>query len=472
MKNTNLFLGRLAVAMTLLAVSLAADAAEVVYRIVEYNKSTAEFALAASGRVPKGSWAYFQNDYGATTGNRYNQIPRNQKAVLYLEGWQGCKLKSVTLSMCSNSKSGQAGLTVSDGDTQLYRLRPADFADDTWFGDWVPKDLNVYVDITKPLDVPALTSSEASITLQGGTSEGSVYLDAVTIEYDEVPGTVLESPLGWSYEKLSKKSTLRAGDEVMIYRNGCAAADYDGMQTSHYLDAVALASTADVASPDVLRFTLDKADDQDLWTLTDQYGRRLGATGKQSLAWDEGNTQWAIELGYEGATVTNGNAGYGTLRYNAPEGSYARFNVYTSGSLPLPFLYRKDRQNEPVQSRSLTFGETDMEVYLESGHVALTPTMLPASTTDRRIIWSSSNEDVATVNGGYVTLLGTGQTVVTAKAQDGGAEACVSLTVSHATGIAPVLSAVKRRGAHKVLENRRLVIKTPDRQYSIGGVAR
>ena len=59
--------------------ALTMQAAEAVYRIVEYNKTTGEFELAASGMVPKGSWVYFENEYGATTGNRYNQIPRNRR---------------------------------------------------------------------------------------------------------------------------------------------------------------------------------------------------------------------------------------------------------------------------------------------------------------------------------------------------------------------------------------------------------
>ena len=36
-----------------LTLSVAADAAEVVYKIVEYNKQTAEFKMAACGMVPR-----------------------------------------------------------------------------------------------------------------------------------------------------------------------------------------------------------------------------------------------------------------------------------------------------------------------------------------------------------------------------------------------------------------------------------
>lgn len=472
MENTKSFIFRAIGFVALLSATVGIDAAEVVYRIAEYNKTTGEFILAASGMVPKDSWAYFENEYGATTGNRYNQIPRNKKATLYLEGWQGCKVKAVTLSMCSNNKSGQAGLSVSDGDTQLYTMRPDDFASDSWFGQWVSKDLNVYVDINKELDLPAFSTDEASITLQGGTSEGSVYINSIAIEYDEPTGTELESPLGWTYEKLTKKSTLSDGDVLMIYRNGCAATDFDGMETSGYLDVMAIASTADVTSHDVLRFTLGKADGN-LWTMTDQYGRQLAAAGKQQLAWNEGNAQWAIELGYDGATITSGKTDNGTLRYNAPESSYARFALYTSNSLHLPFLYRRTKQKEPVLSQSLTFAESTVTATLDEGHIALNPSLLPANATDRRLLWTSSNDGVATVNGGFVTLLSVGETTITARSKDGGAEASIRLVVAEPSAInSTKRDAGNGKAVYKTVDRNNIVIRKDNRIYSCDGAIR
>ena len=448
--------------VALLAMGMSMYAAEVVYRIVEYNKTTGEFTLAASGMVPGGSWAYFENDYGATTGNRYNQIPRNRKATLYLEGWQGCRIKSVTLSMCSNNKAGQAALSVTDGDTPVYTMRQALFDSDAWFGEWVSKDLNVYVDITKQLDTPTLAADECAITLQGGTAEGSVYLHAITIDYDGPDGTPLESALGWSYTRLTKKSTLNEGDRLMLYRNGCAAADIDGMATARYLDVVALPSTTDVTDHDVLRFALGRGTAPGTWTLTDQYGRMLGATGKQALAWDEGTTDWTIDVGYDGAEIASANTACGMLRYNAPAGSYARFNVYTSTSLPLPYIYRRDSQHTPVVATALTFADTDITASLGDGHIALAPALLPSATTDRRVAWSSSDTSVATVNGGYVSLKGVGQTTITAATRDGGAQATVHLTVTEPTAIDNVTAARKPHAARKHTDGRRIVIESGD----------
>lgn len=448
-----------------LTLSVAADAAEVVYKIVEYNKQTAEFEIAACGMVPRNSRAYFENEFGATTGNRYNQIPRNREAVLYLEGWQGCKVRSITFSMCSNNKSGQVGVSLNDGGTTLYESAPVDFASSDWFGAWVSKDLGVYVDVTKQTDAPAIATDNATIVVAGGRSEGSVYLDAITIDYDEA-GVELESPLGWQYEKLTKKSVLNAGDEVMIYRNGAAAADFDGMDESHYLDAVAVPSTSDVTSPDVLRFTLGKTDAQN-WTFTDQYGRKLGATGKQQLAWDEGATEWTVDLGYDGATIAPVGTDYGTLRYSTPDNNYARFNLYTSKSLPLPFLYRKGEQKQPEQSRSLAFAEEEQTVSLDAAHIGLRPTLLPKTTTDKRLRWTSSDESVATVNGGYVMLHSVGETTITAAAYDGGAEATIRLIVTEPTAINGATNDSNVHSPRKVLDGNKIVIVTEQGRYGV-----
>ena len=315
-------------------------------------------------------------------------------------------------------------------------------------------------------------SDLANITLQGGTAEGSVYIDAITIRYDESPGTVLESPLGWSYDKLTKKSTLHEGDELMIFRNGCAAADIDGMESdSHYLDAIAVASTGDVSDPEVLRFTLGKsADNPSHWTLTDQHGRRLGATGKGALVWNEGVTTWTVDLGYDGATIASTTTSYGTLRFNAPAESYPRFNLYTSTSLPLPFLYRKAKQNEAVVSTSLSFDESEMTVALSQGHVALRPKVSPSKVTDGRIAWTSSNEAVATVNGGFVTLKSEGSAVITARTKDGGAEATLQLTVADDTGILSPTAGTRKPSVRKVADRQGIVITTPTHRYGVNGV--
>lgn len=198
----------------------------------------------------------------------------------------------------------------------------------------------------------------------------------------------------------------------------------------------------------------------------------MNTLGKGALAWDEGVATWTIDLGYDGATIASTNTSYGTLRFNAPAESYARFALYTSKTLPLPFLYRKVKQNEAVVSSSLSLGETEKVVALSEGHVALCPTVSPKKVTDQRIVWTSSNEEVATVNGGFVTLKAEGTATITARMKDGGAEAALLLTVADDTGITSTTAEVRKPVVRKVADRQGIVITTPNHRYGVNGVER
>lgn len=410
---------------------LGLHAESVTYRIVAYNDDAGDFTLAAWGQKPAGSYVLFENDFGATRGNRYNQVPRGKQATLWLEGWEGCTIQRITLWMCSNNGSGTAALQVKAGEAELYSMSARAFDEAEWFGHWVSKDLQTYVAIPKEMQqfTPVPAEGEVAVTLKGGTAEGSVYLDAVTIDYQPAAGQTTESPLGWVFEKLAAKSTLASGDVVMLYRSGDAAGDIDGMDTSHYLDAIGLSSTASVSEPFVTFFCAEKTEDGH-WTLTNGDGQQLGATGAQALAWDAGVQTWDISLGYDGATIASTNSKYGTLRYNAPAGSYPRFWNYTSKTLPLPYLYRRVRQCAPTQSTRIEMAGSRSIALSVQDTLVLHTALLPVQTTDREILWSSSDESVATVRSGIVFLHAAGQTVITATAHDGGATAVCHLTVT------------------------------------------
>lgn len=406
------------------------------YRIVEFNKSTEAFTLAPSGMRPVGSYAIFENEYGATSGNRYNQVPRNREATLWLEGWEGCILKAVTLSMSSNKSSGTFALKVTSGGEEKYNTRVEAFNSEQWFGQWVDKALNVYVDMTKQFDSPITVDGEVGITIKGGTQEGSVYIDAITVEYDPCLEET-ESPMGWVYEKVEAKGKINDGDKIMMYRSGSAAGDIDGMELSHYLDAMGIASTTNVDDPFISVFTANH-DASGHWTLTNQHGQKLGARSAQNLAWDEGVTTWDITLGYDGATIASTNTKYGTMRYNAPAGSYARFWNYTSKTLALPYIYRRTRQLQPVVSTSISLADSERTVTQgEQDTLVIKHELLPTTTTDRRLQWQSSNERVATVRSGIVSIMGPGTAIITATAMDGGSSATCLINVKPGEGGIP-----------------------------------
>ena len=71
-----------------------------------------------------------------------------------------------------------------------------------------------------------------------------------------------------------------------------------------------------------------------------------------------------------------------------------------------------------AQSKSVTVGNT----------VSISATVTPSNATNKGIVWTSSDESVATVDGGVVTGKGQGTVIITAKTIDGGYTATCSVT--------------------------------------------
>lgn len=391
---------------------------EVCYEIVEYDQDADRFTLKSFGEAPSGSSAEFYSEYGATTGNRYNQIPRNKSAAFYLDGWQGCIINSITFNMCSNNSKGALAITVTAGSVEIFKMPTTDFNDENWYGEWVSKDLGIYVDVTKAmsLNYEIQTDEEVEILIKGGTQEGSVYINRIAIDYTPVAATT-ESPLGYQYTKLDKNSTFEEGDMVIIYRSGYAAGNIDTSVTNPYMDVYGIASTSNVYEPELMYFTLGK--EGEAWTFTNQYNQKLGAKTEKHLVWDTDNTSWNITLTYNGAEITNTNAGCGTIRYNTPTGSYARFSNYTSNTLPLPFLYKRVKQNEPTQATAIQLNATKKSLTLCQDTAVLKVAFTPKTTTDQRIVWEVSDESVATVRNGIVRPISKGTATVYARTTDG-----------------------------------------------------
>ena len=96
----------------------------------------------------------------------------------------------------------------------------------------------------------------------------------------------------------------------------------------------------------------------------------------------------------------------------------------TAGTLTAEFNVTVTDEEKPATS--ITLDKTTLSV--EKGKTdVLTATVLPADTTDK-VVWSSSNEAVATVENGTVTAKGKGTAVITAKA--GGKSATCTVTVT------------------------------------------
>lgn len=78
----------------------------------------------------------------------------------------------------------------------------------------------------------------------------------------------------------------------------------------------------------------------------------------------------------------------------------------------------------------------------EGEQIQITVTVLPEDATNKEIVWSSSNENVATVNdSGLISLIGNGTAVITVSASDeSGVSAECAVIVTETTGINDILT--------------------------------
>lgn len=88
-----------------------------------------------------------------------------------------------------------------------------------------------------------------------------------------------------------------------------------------------------------------------------------------------------------------------------------------------------------VEAESITLSQTEYEG-LAGETITLTATVLPDDTTDKTVTWTSSDENVATVADGIVTLLNEGTTTITA--QCGAAKVTCLVTVRPLSGITAI----------------------------------
>ena len=82
---------------------------------------------------------------------------------------------------------------------------------------------------------------------------------------------------------------------------------------------------------------------------------------------------------------------------------------------------------KPVTGIQISSATEEIEI---GSTVTLTVTVIPEDATDKRVEWTSSNTDVATVANGVVTGIAAGTATITAKTIDGGKTASCEVTVS------------------------------------------
>lgn len=150
-----------------------------------------------------------------------------------------------------------------------------------------------------------------------------------------------------AWVKVTNASTLQSGDKLMIVatvsgsstpaNNGTFAAN--GTISSSVMGKVSATITSDTLTSYTgsQEFTLGGSSGS--WTLSNG-SNLLGATAVKKLAWDRGTTTWSISITDGNATITNGEATYGTLLYNRDSPRFSTYTSTPSASMARPMLFR------------------------------------------------------------------------------------------------------------------------------------
>ncbi|WP_405383482.1 Ig-like domain-containing protein [Maribacter sp. LLG6340-A2] len=126
-----------------------------------------------------------------------------------------------------------------------------------------------------------------------------------------------------------------------------------------------------------------------------------------------------------GAVLVDGD-NYRLLINNLPVGVYTVEGVSTTGSYSKQLTIARDIV--PVTGLSLGLPTASMIV---GEQLTIPATIEPSDATDQTILWSSNDEDIATVDEfGTVTALSQGEVIITAITSDGNYEATSTITVT------------------------------------------
>lgn len=151
-----------------------ADGETVEYSVTYTVASTT--SVSVSDTAPEGSSANFNNTYT----NTKEQMTSGNSQTYTLSGYKGCIIKSVTLSMKSNTSKGAGTLSLKAGTTDLASISSATnfdkWYDNTSFG-------TTYRDVHVQMINTDYVIGDENVVLVLAATTNSIYCQSVTITY-------------------------------------------------------------------------------------------------------------------------------------------------------------------------------------------------------------------------------------------------------------------------------------------------
>lgn len=132
-------------------------------------------SVEASGVLPEGATHTYERS--ATTGQK-GQMTAGNSTRLYLTGWEGCTIRTVTLSMRSNKSAGAGSLRMRIGNNEVWSIADEPFDSDAWAGQYTMD----FVPICKHMQATV----DGDIEIVISATENSLYIQSYEIAYEEV----------------------------------------------------------------------------------------------------------------------------------------------------------------------------------------------------------------------------------------------------------------------------------------------
>ena len=236
-----------------------------------------------------------------------------------------------------------------------------------------------------------------------------------------------------TFEKVTAEPADWSGEYLLVYENSTSEAYvWNGLDAvSNYTTAAITDDAIDVTNPVTIKIAVMEGGYSVLVNGSTNDGKYISGTSNSNKL-NFKATAAANTLAYSDGHVvmTSGEI----MVFNTTSGQ-TRFRYYKSTTITgsttyfYPQLYKKVAGAEvPATAIALNANTWTAEQYK---YTQLTATLTPAEATTE-VVWTSSNEDVATVVNGKVTAVGVGTATITAQAGEG-VEATCAVEVSEAT---------------------------------------
>lgn len=268
---------------------------------------------------------------------------------------------------------------------------------------------------------------EGNVTITAKSTADATKLDTIELSVVEPEGTLVEKVLThYDFSILTGKgSELSANTALEAFNSSIAADSLDNKLVSVAVSKVynGNGNGGQIQGSGFLKFGTGDANGQVTLTLEEDVNITKVEILGQTFRDDEPQTDIIVNEITKDLPVEKS-----TISFEGNFGNTINITTVTRGFVYDIKLYTKVvEETGPVAVESIVLTPTEMNLLVGDSET-INATVLPGNATDKTVTWTSSDEDVATVNNGTVTAVSGGTATITAKAGEKTATCLVNVT--------------------------------------------